>query len=59
VACIEAIHRTTDIQTVPDEFLFATEMGQKNICGVEDAVQQTFATGQLFSEQNAPFATAH
>jgi len=56
VACIEAIHRTTEIQTVPDKFLSTTTEGQKSISGVENAVQQTFGSGQLFSEQNAAFA---
>lgn len=58
VACIEAIHSTSEITTVPDEFLTTTEMGQKSIRGIEDAVRRTFTTGQLFSEQNAAFAVS-
>lgn len=59
VACIEAIHRTTEIQTVPGKFLSATAEGQKSICGIEEAVQQAFVSGQLFSEQDAAFAVSH
>jgi hypothetical protein len=58
VACIESIHHTTEIQTVSDEFLSATTEGQKSIHGIKDAIQRTFESGQLFSEQQAAFASS-
>jgi hypothetical protein len=56
VACIDALHRAAPIQNVPRAYVTESEGGQRMIAGVEDAVRTVFHRGQLFSEQEAPFA---
>jgi predicted dehydrogenase len=55
VACIEALHRVAAIQDVPGEYVSEDQDGQKVIAGVEDAVKEVLATGQLFTELEVPF----
>ena len=55
-ACIEALHRVAVIRDVPSKYVSEGKDGQKIIAGVEEAVKQVLATGQLFSELNVPFA---
>lgn len=55
VACIEAVNRVAPIVNVSPDLVSETDGGQRVITGVEAAVRQSFATGQLFSELKAAF----
>ena len=55
VACVQEIHKSALIQTIPAALLQETESGQRNITGVERAIAKTFATRQLFSEMGITF----
>jgi predicted dehydrogenase len=54
-ACIEAVHAHAPIVTIDARFVSEVEQGQRVVAGVNDAVRQTFKTGKLFSELDAPF----
>jgi predicted dehydrogenase len=56
VACIAALHRAASIQDLKPTHVTENDQGQRMIAGVEDAVHTFFHTGELFAEQNAPFA---
>jgi predicted dehydrogenase len=56
VACIDAVHRAATIQDLPSAYVTESDKGQRMIAGVEDAIHAFFRTGQLFAEQQAPFA---
>jgi hypothetical protein len=56
-ACIEAVHAAAPIETIASKFVSEVEQGQRVIAGIDDAVQQVFETGKLFSELPAPFTT--
>ena len=56
VACIDQVHRAAQIAGVPVDLVSEIEGGQRVINGVEEAIQQGFETGRLFSELGAPFA---
>jgi predicted dehydrogenase len=57
VACIEAIHRSTSIATVRDEFVSQGQDGQRAIAGIEQATRQAFESARLFSELDVPSLT--
>jgi hypothetical protein len=54
-ACIEAVHAAAPIVPIDAQLVSKVEKGQRVIAGVDDAVQQVFETGKLFSELRAPF----
>jgi predicted dehydrogenase len=56
VACIDALHRTTQIHTVPAELVSTMDHGQRVVAGVEAAIQRVYETGKLFSELDIRFA---
>ncbi len=59
VACIEKMHRATQIVPIPAAMVAEIAEGQRVIQGIDEAVRQGFATGRLFSElgaSGAPFA---
>lgn len=58
IACIEAMHRGSRIVPVPPGFVHEAERGQRVIAGIDQAIEQAFTTGQLFSELRAPFMPA-
>jgi hypothetical protein len=55
VDCIQAVHRTAIIRQVPEKLVSIDAQGQHSIAGIQEAIERTFETGELFSEQNTPF----
>jgi predicted dehydrogenase len=56
VACTEAIHRAATIIPIGRGHISQGQEGQLEIAGIEQAVQQAYATGLMFSEIGAPFS---
>ena len=57
VACIEAIHRVAQIETVPASLISVGEGGKRAIAGIEESTRRAFASRQMFSELGCEFAT--
>jgi predicted dehydrogenase len=55
VACIEAVHRAAEIETIPAHLISEGDGGQRAIVGIDKAVRQVYESGKLFSELNVPF----
>ncbi len=56
VACTEAIHRAAAITTIGRDLISEGQGGQLEIAGIEQAVQQAYASGLMFSEIGASFS---